>query len=139
MALKVYRASAGTGKTYRLTLMYLNLLLGNSARFDPRAFYGILAVTFTNKATDQMKARILNTLESLAAGEASALGNDLCRETGLPFEELVSRAVTVHKTLLHNYSWFSVSTLDAFFQRVLHSFVMEAGLDTGYSVDTDTE
>lgn len=139
MALKVYRASAGTGKTYRLTLMYLTLLLGNAARFDPRAFYGILAVTFTNKATDQMKARILDTLESLAAGKTPAMGSDLCKETGLSFEELVCRAATVHKTLLHNYSWFSVSTLDAFFQRVLHSFVMEAGLDTGYSVDTDTE
>jgi len=139
MALKVYRASAGTGKTYRLTLMYLSLLLGNAARFDPRAFYGILAVTFTNKATDQMKTRILDTLESLAAGKVSALGSDLCAETGLPFEELAARAATVHKTLLHNYSWFSVSTLDAFFQRVLHSFVMEAGLGTGYSVDTDTE
>ncbi|HQN81941.1 MAG TPA: UvrD-helicase domain-containing protein [Bacteroidales bacterium] len=139
MALKVYRASAGTGKTYRLTLMYLTLLLGNVSRFDPRAFYRILAVTFTNKATDQMKTRILDTLESLAAGKTPAMGSDLCRETGLPFEQIVSRAATVHKTLLHNYSWFSVSTLDAFFQRVLQSFVMEAGLGSGYSVDTDTD
>ncbi len=139
MALKVYKASAGTGKTYRLTLMYLSLVLGNAARFDPNAFAGILAVTFTNKATEEMKARILDTLESLAKGKASRFADDLSRETGLSFDTLVRRAGLVHQNLLHRYSGFSVSTLDAFFQKVLRSFILEAGLSTGYSVDTDTD
>jgi ATP-dependent exoDNAse (exonuclease V) beta subunit len=139
MALKVYKASAGTGKTYRLTLMYLSLLLGNDSHFDPNAFYRILAVTFTNKATEEMKARILDTLESLANGKASPVSDDLIRETGLPFDTLVTRAVQVHENLLHRYSYFSVSTLDAFFQKVLRSFILEAGLSSGYSVDTDTD
>jgi ATP-dependent exoDNAse (exonuclease V) beta subunit len=139
MALKVYKASAGTGKTYRLTLMYLALLLGNASHFDPNAFFRILAVTFTNKATEEMKARILDTLESLAKGNASHFTDDLGRETGLPFDTLVTRAVQVHENLLHRYSYFSVSTLDAFFQKVLRSFILEAGLSSGYSVDTDTD
>ena len=139
MALKVYKASAGTGKTYRLTLMYLSLLLGNASHFDPNAFFRILAVTFTNKATEEMKARILDTLESLAKGNASCFTDDLGRETGLPFDTLVTRAGLVHQNLLHRYSYFSVSTLDAFFQKVLRSFILEAGLSTGYSVDTDTD
>ncbi|MFA5443544.1 MAG: UvrD-helicase domain-containing protein [Bacteroidales bacterium] len=139
MALKVYKASAGTGKTYRLTLMYLSLLLGNVSHFDPNAFLRILAVTFTNKATEEMKARILDTLESLAKGNASHFTDDLGRETGLPFETLVTRASQVHQNLLHRYSYFSVSTLDAFFQKVLRSFILEAGLSTGYSIDTDTD
>lgn len=139
MALKVYKASAGTGKTYRLTLMYLSLLLGNDSYFDPNAFYRILAVTFTNKATEEMKARILDTLESLAKGKASSVSDDLIRETGLSFDTLVNRAGLVHRNLLHRYSYFSVSTLDAFFQKVLRSFILEAGLSTGYAVDTDTD
>lgn len=139
MALKVYKASAGTGKTYRLTLTYLALLLGNPAHFDPYAFYNILAVTFTNKATDQMKTRILDTLAQLSRGQAPQIAEELCLETGLSYQELVARAGVVHKTLLHHYSWFSVSTLDAFFQRVLQAFVLEAGLARGYAVDTDTD
>ncbi|OQC39465.1 MAG: ATP-dependent helicase/nuclease subunit A [Bacteroidetes bacterium ADurb.Bin037] len=139
MALKVYKASAGTGKTYRLTLMYLSLLLGSEKHYDPLAFGKILAVTFTNKATGEMKSRILDTLESLARGQSFPMAADLSKETGLCHDVLVSRARIVHKSLLHNYSWFSVSTLDAFFQRVLRSFVMEAGLGSGYLVDTDTE
>ncbi|MDD2537981.1 MAG: UvrD-helicase domain-containing protein [Bacteroidales bacterium] len=139
MALKVYKASAGTGKTYRLTLTYLSFLMGGPLYHDPHAFFRILAVTFTNKATAEMKARILDTLESLAQGIPSSMGTDLCAETGLSFDRLVDRARLVHKELLHNYSRFSVSTLDSFFQRVLRSFVLETGLGTGYSVDTDTD
>lgn len=139
MALKVYKASAGTGKTYRLTLMYLSLLLGSEKHFDPQTFNRILAVTFTNKATGEMKSRILDTLGSLAQGVSSPMAVDLCRETGLDHKVIVERAQFVHKSLLHHYSWFSVSTLDAFFQRVLRSFILEAGLGSGYSVDTDTD
>lgn len=139
MALKVYKASAGTGKTYRLTLAYLSLVLGSKTYFDPYSFYGVLAVTFTNKATQEMKTRILDTLEQLSTGKTSSMAEALSQETGLDHKEIVQRAGKVYTTILHQYSRFSVTTLDAFFHGVLQAFVLEAGLSRGYTVDTDTE
>lgn len=138
MALKVYKASAGTGKTYRLALTYLKLLLGDARSFDPNAFSRILAVTFTNKATEEMKTRILETLRALALGRAIPMADDLVSETGLSVETITERAQIIHERILHRYAFFSVSTLDAFFQRILHAFELEAGLSPGYSVDLDT-
>ena len=138
MALKVYKASAGTGKTYRLALTYLKLLLGDAHSFDPNAFSRILAVTFTNKATEEMKNRILETLSALALGQAIPMADDLVNETGLSPETITERAQIIHERILHRYAFFSVSTLDAFFQRILHAFELEAGLSPGYSVDLDT-
>ena len=139
MALKLFKASAGTGKTYQLTLAYLQLLLGNKDRCSPTAFKNVLAVTFTNKATEEMKTRILQALASLANDQPSSMADDLQRITDLPREELVRRAKASHTQLLHQYSYFSVSTLDAFFQRVIHAFAVEAGLSFGYTLDLDTE
>ena len=64
--LTVYRASAGAGKTHKLTGEYLTLLFTG-----PGAFRRILAVTFTNKATDEMKTRIVDELYNLASGRKS--------------------------------------------------------------------
>ncbi|MFY9364688.1 MAG: UvrD-helicase domain-containing protein, partial [Bacteroidales bacterium] len=139
MALKIYKASAGTGKTYRLTLAYLSLVLGNKNRFDVQSFNRILAVTFTNKATREMKTRILDNLERLARGEDTAMSEALSEETGLERKELIRRAAKVYPFILHNYSRFSITTLDAFFYRVLQSFLLESGFSRGYTVDTDTE
>ncbi len=141
MALTLYKASAGTGKTYRLTLNYLLLLMGhkNDDRFDPMAFSRILAVTFTNKATEEMKTRILESLEKLMTGQTEdPVWKDVQLVTGLDDDRLQQRAATIHAYILHNYSSFSVSTLDAFFQKVLQSFVVEAGLSLEYSIDLDT-
>ncbi|MDR0688386.1 MAG: UvrD-helicase domain-containing protein [Prevotellaceae bacterium] len=140
-ALTVYLASAGSGKTFRITREYLKLLL---ERPDAaRAYRNILAVTFTNKATEEMKGRIVSALNELACGDAATLKN-FCEElagegTSTHPRELQRRALDVRSCLLHDYSRFSVFTIDKFFQKVLHAFVSEAGLHPGFAVELDTD
>lgn len=139
MALTLYKASAGTGKTYKLTLHYLLLLMGTKDYFDPMAFSHILAVTFTNKATEEMKSRILESLEKLMSGHIEdSVWKDIKKETLLDDNQIRQRAEKIHAYILHHYSHFAVSTMDAFFQKVLQSFVVEAGLSLEYSLDLDT-
>lgn len=137
MALEIYEASAGTGKTYRITVTYLSIALGTVDSFNPKAFTRILGVTFTNKATEEMKRRILDTLRSLAAGQPSSYLDDLEQVTGLSKAVICQRAGIVQSHILHQYARFAITTLDAFFQRVIRAFVMEAGLSPGYMVDLD--
>ena len=107
--IRVNKASAGSGKTYTLAHTYIDLLR------DELSYRRILAVTFTNKATAEMKERIL---EYLAADPASR-------------DKLVK--------ILHDYSAFSVSTIDRFFQRTLKAFAREIGQVADYQVELDRE
>jgi ATP-dependent exoDNAse (exonuclease V) beta subunit len=133
--LTVYRASAGSGKTYTLTLEYLKQALSDGS--NANKFRNILAVTFTNKATDEMKARIITVLNSIASGDDTVIVSQLCRELNIDRYTLKDRAARVQKAILHNYSSFAISTIDRFFQRVLHSFVREAGLRPGFKLELD--
>lgn len=140
-SLTAYSASAGSGKTFRITREYLKLLLKTSG--GARAYRSILAVTFTNKATGEMKGRIVAALSELARGSEAQLRSfceELAREgVHLPPHELQQRALEVRGNLLHDYSRFSVFTIDKFFQKVLHAFVNEAGLHPGFVVELDTD
>lgn len=132
--LNIYRASAGSGKTYRLTQDYIHLL------FDPkreRAHRRILAVTFTNKATDEMKTRILKELHALSQGEKSDYRAGLMAEFHLDEEAVNSRAKHILTTILHDYSSFSISTIDRFFQQVIRSFARDIGVHGGYNLELD--
>lgn len=146
--LHVYRASAGSGKTYKLTLEYLKLLLSpvrpNNEPILPsernKAFQHILAVTFTNKATEEMKRRIIEKLDILAhrTSESEYL-NDLLGQDGIPasIEELQKRASEILFTLLHDFSGFNISTIDKFFQQTTRAFTREIGLQGGYNTEID--
>ena len=151
--LKIHKASAGSGKTYSLTREYLKLLLGYKKggryRLRPLSAYGyqkpkahgeILAVTFTNKATEEMTTRIINELAALA--DASGL----CKSPYLEefMNEFDTDAVTLREhagralaDVLYNFSWFSVSTIDSFFQRVLNTFARELELPANHNVEMD--
>ena len=136
--LTVYRASAGSGKTYTLTREYLKqALAGNSAG----AFRSVLAVTFTNKATEEMKSRIVGMLNGVATGDSNSEGMaaDLLAELNIGMPALRKRAESVRTAVLHDYSRFSISTIDKFFQKVLHAFVREAGLRPGFRLELDSE
>ena len=117
------KASAGSGKTYRLTKEYVNLLLAGDPA-DVQRFKHILAVTFTNKATDEMKERIVKRLEERA--------NDL----GDPLHK---KARACLSAILFDYSSFSVSTIDRFFQTVLRAFAREIDQYLSYRVEVDNE
>ncbi len=130
--LKIYSASAGSGKTFRLTGTYLALLF--KSRYSYRR---ILAVTFTNKATAEMKSRILDHLHRLATGEDSDYLDDLVISTGKDEKWIRDEAGAILANVLHDYTRFSVMTIDSFFQKVLRAFAREAGLHSGFNIEID--
>ena len=130
--LKVYKASAGSGKTFRLAIEYMKLVLTNEANYRH-----ILAVTFTNKATAEMKSRIIGELYRLAQGRESAYLDVLCLELHWHPMQVQRQAQLVLKRILHDYSRFSISTIDSFFQRVIKAFNRELGINAAYNVELD--
>lgn len=131
---KIYRSSAGSGKTFTLTKEYLKLALKS-----PDYFRSILAVTFTNKATQEMKGRIIEQLYALSSGEGVTILPELSQATGLDPMALQARAKQVLTHILHNYSQFSVSTIDSFFQKVIRAFTREIGLQSGFTLELDQQ
>jgi len=131
--LTIYRASAGAGKTHNLTGQYLALLMKS-----PQSYKGIMAVTFTNKATDEMKGRIIEELYFLASSRKSAHLAGLMEVTDLSEREVRRRSKELLINILHDYSMFNVSTIDHFFQITLRSFARELGLQGGYELEMDS-
>lgn len=132
--LDVYKASAGSGKTFALTREYFKLI------FEvPTDYKNILAVTFTNKATEEMKSRIINELFKLAEGVSSDYGKILKQEFGFSDEQLKNKAKMLMTMLLHDYGRLAVTTIDRFFQRLIKSFTRELGIFPGYNVELDSD
>ncbi len=130
--LTIYSASAGSGKTFKLTEIFLANLF--RSRYNYRK---ILAVTFTHKATAEMKSRILDNLHRLSSGEKSDYLEALLNETGKSEEWIRKEAGEILNTILHDFSRFNVSTIDSFFQKILRAFTREAGLHSGFNVELD--
>lgn len=130
--LRIYKASAGSGKTFRITREYLRIIFNN-----PSDYRRVLAVTFTHKATAEMKTRILEEIGCLARGESSDHQNYLIDECKLNDVGIRERARVLLQKILHDYSRFYVGTIDSFFQSVLKSFTREIGLQGGYEVELD--
>ncbi|MFC4873341.1 UvrD-helicase domain-containing protein [Negadavirga shengliensis] len=130
----IYKSSAGSGKTYTLTTEYLKLALEN-----PAAFRHILAVTFTNKATREMKERILKEMVRLTASVdgREQMDSVLLKHLGGEPADLSSRAQKTLSALLHDYSAFSISTIDSFFQRVIRAFAKEIDLQAKFDIELD--
>ena len=133
MRAKILNASAGSGKTYQLAYKYVRDVIE-----EPELYRHILAVTFTNKATEEMKSRILKEIHRLAAGDKSNYLRDLCRELSLDERTVRQRAAEVRSKILHDYSRFTVLTIDTFFQRILRAFIKELGIDLNYNVEIET-
>jgi ATP-dependent exoDNAse (exonuclease V) beta subunit len=132
---KVFRSSAGSGKTYQLALEFLKLALEK-----PDYFNRILAVTFTNKATNEMKARIIDFLFDISDKKADeSLIDKLSEALNLNRIQLTERARVTLQMLLHSYSNFSVSTIDSFFQRVISAFSRDLGIQGGYDLEFDLD
>ncbi len=128
----VYKASAGSGKTYTLVKEYLKIVLNN-----PDDFRHTLAITFTNKAADEMKERIIKHLIELSGGKNPRLEKALIEE-GISCD-IRQNALIVLKNILHKYFYFSVLTIDSFFQRVIRSFSKELNLHIGYTLEMDSK
>ena len=140
MELLIYKASAGSGKTFTLAVEYIKRLIIN-----PAAYRHILAVTFTNKATTEMKERILQQLWGIWQGEADsesylqALVQRL-KDEGKTFAqaEIQQRAGIALKRILHDYNRFQVTTIDSFFQMVTRNLARELGIGSNLNIELDT-
>ncbi|MGI6222881.1 MAG: UvrD-helicase domain-containing protein [Prevotella sp.] len=130
--LTIYRASAGSGKTFRLAVEYIKLLIQN-----PMSYRNILAVTFTNKATEEMKMRILGQLYGLANGldTSSDYLKAIMKDTSFDEKTIRDKSRIALTLILHNYQYFRVETIDSFFQSVLRNLARELGLNANLRVE----
>lgn len=139
----VYTASAGSGKTSRLVVEYLALALPN-----PKKFKHILAITFTNNATAEMKGRILETLHLFAFSNPSEFNTSLKatftsikekidpKNITIPFDLYIQKqSKELLQEILYDYDNFAISTIDTFFQRILRAFSFELGISMNYSLE----
>ena len=129
--LTVYKASAGSGKTFTLATEYIRLIVEN-----PTSYKNILAVTFTNKATEEMKMRILSQLYGIwkALPESDSYLKKIVEKTGFEPKLIRDRAGQGLANLLHNYNYFRVETIDTFFQSVLRNMARELDLTTNLRI-----
>ena len=127
----VYKASAGSGKTFTLATEYIKLVVRN-----PQSYRQILAVTFTNKATEEMKMRILSQLYGISHGLDSSKHylDVVCHDLSESPAYVRKQASTALKLMLHNYSYFRVETIDTFFQGVLRNLARELELTANLRV-----
>ena len=131
------KASAGSGKTYSLARQYISLLLKSTDRY---AYRHVLAVTFTNKATDEMKSRILKELYIMSSDPSnSGYKNDFIPSLFPDEASMQAKAGKVLYDILHDYSAFAVSTIDRFFQQTLKAFSREIGHFASYQVELDKD
>ncbi len=128
----VYRASAGAGKTFRLVVEYIKLLM-----LSPDEYKHILAVTFTKKATQEMKIRILSQLYGLREGLSSSKGYMECisKDMSLPEHEIRKNAAKALDMILNDYGHFRIETIDSFFQSVLRNMTRELGINSNMRVE----
>ena len=130
--LKIYTSSAGSGKTFTLVKEYLNIVLQR-----PEEYRHILAITFTNKAANEMKSRVIEALISLESGEPSELRSKL--EKTVPSKNITDNAGKVLKLILHDYPSFAISTIDSFFQKLLRSLAREIHLPLRAEIKLEEE
>ncbi len=139
-AFLVYNASAGSGKTYTLVKEYLKILLKSP---NDDAYRKILAITFTNKAVAEMKKRVLDSLFRFSkatniAGENEYL-DEITEELSLERAKIIAKSKAILKSMVHNYSGFSISTIDAFSHRVIRAFALDLKLPMPFkpSIEND--
>lgn len=137
---RVYQASAGAGKTFTLIKEYLKLCF--KAERPEDVFQSILAITFTNAAANEMKAKIVRYLCEIVGLEEmkdEGMQKALVKELDITEEQLKDKAQRLLTGIMHNYSDFCVCTIDAFVQRLSRGFAQELGLPNQYSVSIDDE
>lgn len=130
--LLVYKASAGSGKTFTLAVQYIRQLIE-----DPTAYRRILAVTFTNKATTEMKARILSQLYGIATYDKDSEGylREIKKCTSKNEDEIRKNAKQALHNLIHDYSRFRIETIDSFFQSVMRNLARELELNANLEIE----
>ena len=137
---KIYDASAGSGKTFTLVKEYLSVLLSSES---PLQIKRILAITFTNKAVNEMKMRVLRHLQDFSKEDVlhnqDQMAADICMSLGITLKILNKRAQKALKFILHNYFYFDVVTIDKFNHRLLKTFAFDLKLPVNFEAAIDTK
>lgn len=134
----VYKSSAGSGKTFTLVKEYLKLALADKHQLT-KAYRGILAITFTNKAASEMKGRIIKALKEISLDSNDTLSSLVAKELKISKEDLKERAEVVLTDILHNYSDFSIGTIDSFTHRIIRTFALDLKLPINFQIETDSD
>ncbi len=136
MSIVVYKSSAGSGKTTTLVNEYLKIALN-----QPGSFRHILAITFTNKAANEMKTRVIETLKELIDDKKppSKKLTALIDELNLDIWIIKARAKKLLYLILHNYDEFAISTIDSFIHRVIRTFAIDLHLPQNFDVVIDND
>lgn len=141
MNFKVYRSSAGSGKTTTLVKEFLRLTLP-----QPDNFRRILGITFTNKAANEMRERIIEDLSILSKPEKypdsrviTSLLPYFIKTTGLSREEIIKNAELILQKILHNYSEFAFCTIDSFMHRIIRTFAHDLSIPVNFEVELDAD
>jgi len=131
----VYKSSAGSGKTFTLVKEFLKLCFREESNY----FSSILAITFTNKATQELKSRLLESLKELAfpERERGAMSKVLSTELEMEEEEIEQKAAAILSAILHNYGDFSISTIDRFSHRLIRTFAKDLKLPMNFQLEID--
>ncbi len=138
----VYKSSAGSGKTYTLVKEYLKIILKNP---EQKKYRNVLAITFTNKAADEMRQRVLGYLKMLSTKENThsnaykSLLCDLKNETNLSEKEISENSEKILKSILHDYYNFSIGTIDSFVYKIIRTFTHDLNIPVNSEIELDTE
>jgi ATP-dependent exoDNAse (exonuclease V) beta subunit len=133
-AVQIYSASAGSGKTFTLVREYLCILFEKASEGQPTAFRNILAITFTNKATEEMKQRVVSSLKQIADGEDTPMLAAV-RDRLPQVSDLSTLADNILRQLLRDFASFNIRTIDSFFQDILRSFARELDLPVNFNIE----
>ena len=141
--LKIYQASAGSGKTFNLARVFVEMLLSKNGESLEKNLKSVMAITFTKKAANEMKERVLNFLEILSAGSESntkaILLNDISENIGLEHEHIINRASKMLRIIMENYSDLSIGTIDSFNQRIVRSFARDLGVQFEFDINLNKD
>jgi ATP-dependent exoDNAse (exonuclease V) beta subunit len=136
----IYNASAGSGKTYTLVKEYLKILFKSSTQDSYRH---ILAITFTNKAVNEMKNRIIETLQTFSSEDilttSHSMFDAICEELSIKPKPLHEKSKRILNRIIHNYAAFDISTIDKFTQKLIRTFAYDLRLPMNFEVELDTQ
>lgn len=134
----IYKCSAGSGKTYTLALNFIAIAITGNEFGYKNHYRKILAITFTNKAASEMKERVLNYLSTLSQkNDIDNILSWLIKETRMNKQEVFFRSKIIFTHILHNYSDFSISTIDKFTYKIVRTFAIDLGLSKNFDLEID--
>ncbi len=135
--LTVYKSSAGSGKTFILSINYIAICLINKSN---DYFKKILAITFTNRAANEMKERILSYLKNISEKSIDQyILDELNLKTGMNEKEIFEKASIIHSKMIHSYSDLSIMTIDKFNYQIVKSFSRDFGISNNFEIELDID